>query len=385
MNSPHAWHVEDIYDDGDSFFSDLLLAIEESKSSIELESYIFDSDPLGEKVSTSLARAAARGVKVRIIVDAIGSPLWSNTFGSRLLENGASYQVFHRLPWSLQEDRSSSRKPRKSSGLVNRFLRRLRLANRRNHRKVVVVDGKVAFVGSMNISRVHLPSLMGDKAWRDTSVRLEGPDVKILSADFERVWNPSDRRKLSAKRRLLTYPSDLVRLNSSRTLRRRNYRELLRRLREAEHRIWITTPYFVPSRAIMRRLQLAARRGVDVRLLLPDQSDVFFMPWVALSFSYALTDFGVRVYRFLPRVLHAKTALIDDWPVIGSSNLNARSLLHDLEADVVLTKPESIACLKQHFERDIEHSRELCRETMTRKEGFLHALGRVLLLFRYWL
>jgi cardiolipin synthase len=149
--------------------------------------------------------------------------------------------------------------------------------------------------------------------------------------------------------------------------------------------LWITTPYFVPPKPLLRALTRAAERGVDVRLLVPARSDVFFMPWASGPFYLTLLQAGARVYQYLPRVLHAKTSLGDQWALVGSSNLNHRSILHDLELDILLTEEASLAQLAIAFEADLNESILLDLQTYERQSWWKRLISRVVLLFRVFL
>lgn len=372
------WQTEVLFHDGESFFAALLQGIAKAKRSIFLESYIFEADPLGKRVVEALCDAAGRGVTVRVLVDAIGSPGWSAAYAATLTCSGASYKIFHRLPW----DRLSQSESLGHSTLG--LMAKLRQLNRRNHRKLVVIDEQSAFAGSMNISAVHLAA--GEKpGWRDTGVSVSGPAVAILETAMERAWAPMRKRFRKKLRPAWRDLSELARLNTSRRMRRMNYRDLKRRIRGATDSIWITTPYFVPSREILSGLIDAGRRGVDVRLLLPSHSDVFFMTWVGAAFHHELMKVGVIVYEYLPSVLHAKILIVDDWATVGSSNFNHRSLLHDLEVDIVITHRENRTELRNTFFDDIDRSRKLSADSWSARSLFARAVGRLLLLFRYWL
>jgi cardiolipin synthase A/B len=179
--------------------------------------------------------------------------------------------------------------------------------------------------------------------------------------------------------------SGLVRLNNKLALRRKNYRDLLARIAAARERIWITNAYFVPRGGLLRALGAAAKAGVDVRILVPAKSDIIFMPWVAAAFYYGLLKSGVRVFEYQPAVLHAKTMLIDDWMTVGSSNLNSRSMFHDLEADVVLSTCESLRALEAAFERDLGQSKEVILADWLKRPILQRWLGRIALRAKRWL
>jgi cardiolipin synthase len=150
----------------------------------------------------------------------------------------------------------------------------------------------------------------------------------------------------------------------------------------ATEKIWITNAYFVPDGSLVRALRAAAHGGVDVRIMVPRFSDVIFIPWVASAFHLGLLKAGVRVFEYQRSILHAKTVVIDSWGLVGSSNLNHRSLLHDLEVDVVVNTEEARGVLEQHFIEDMGNSVEVTLETWSHRPYIERMLGRLLLFFR---
>jgi cardiolipin synthase len=163
------------------------------------------------------------------------------------------------------------------------------------------------------------------------------------------------------------------------------YRELLRKIAASRERIWITNGYFLPRPGLLRRLRAAARRGVDVRILLPRTSDVFFMPWASAMYYRSLIRAGIRVFEYLPGVLHAKTLIVDDWMTVGSSNFDYRSFLHNLEVDVVLRSEVARAHLLRQFRKDLRVSREVVYADCARRPLWQQLLGRLCLRFQYWI
>jgi cardiolipin synthase len=250
---------------------------------------------------------------------------------------------------------------------------------------VCIIDGVRAFVGSMNVAAYHLSEVAGRHAWRDTGVMVEGEDVSVLADSFEEVWIGSLRRLRRRLKRKRAQSSELVRLNVRHKQRQANYVDLLVRVVRARRRVWITNAYFVPDGSILRALAIAAQSGVDVRIIVPRFSDVVFMPWVASAFHLGLLRAGVKVFEYQRSILHAKTMLIDEWTLVGSSNLNHRSLLHDLEADVVLADEGACTSLEQQFLHDCDDSLQITLENWRARPFVERALGRALLAFRYLL
>jgi cardiolipin synthase len=153
-------------------------------------------------------------------------------------------------------------------------------------------------------------------------------------------------------------------------------------MRSAQKRVWITTAYFAPSHGLLRALESAVDNGADVRILVPRNSDIFFMPWVTRAYYSRLLKRGVKIYEYLPRFLHAKSAVIDDWALVGTTNLNRRSFAHDFEIDVVLSKVGSVEELATQFLVDLNSSEQI----MVPAGGVKAFLGRwVSLIFKNWI
>ncbi len=372
------WEGISLYHSGDQFFDALELAFSEAKRLIQIEMYIFAFDRLGQRVLNSLGEAVKRGVEVRLIVDGIGSSPWIYQVRERAQQLGIRLKVFHELPWSRWLRGKGIFRGKLS---LSRLFQRM---NIRNHRKVCILDSQKAFVGSMNIIEYHSASMVGEKVWRDTGVQVVGREVFVLEASFQELWQRRRGAMVATRslRRALASGS-LVRLNLRRSQRRENYLDLLVRVLGAERRIWIANAYFVPDGSLVRALRTAAEAGVDVRILVPAVSDVFFIPWVTSAFHVGLLRAGVRIFEYTKGMLHAKTMLIDDWGLVGSSNLNHRSLLHDLEADVVLGSEDACLSLERQFEVDCADSRELTLRNWRERPWLERVLGRMLLWMRW--
>ena len=372
------WDTEEIFHDGDSLFTRLIQLLDEARESIDFETYIFYLDHLGTKVLKALSRASCRGVRVRLLVDGVGSYRWSHETLRAIRDRGVDARIYHPLPWQS----------RHFSWLgLARFSEvgyRLFQLNRRDHRKTVVIDGKSAFVTGMNVSANHLRSVHGTRAWKDAGVFVRGENVRLFSSAFEHAWDSGSVRLLPEPLHNLSQHSP-VRLNVNRDMRRRFGRNLVKRINRSRERIWIATPYLVPTPGILWALSQAARRKVDVRVLTPAKNDVFFMRWAAHAFFAVLQAAGVKVYEYLPTVLHSKVWLIDDYAIVGSSNLNSRSLFHDLEADVVLCHPTSIASFNAVFLEDLRSSVQISAGDWARRPRIERFLEWLALRARHWI
>ncbi len=379
------WDDEEVFHDGDTYFSRALAAVDHAKRSVDWETYIFDRDRQGERVLATLARAAARGVRVRLLIDGAGSSGWSYRELERIRRSGLQVRIYHPLPWQV-------RPLRLLEDLANwkPWLSRLGQLNRRNHRKTCIIDSHAAFSGGMNVSEHHLREWRGAGAWRDTAVRVVGDSVQALETAFYLAWRESGASRPRSARRWLRRAQSKpvpagVRLNSNRSQRHQSNEEQIQRIQQATRRVWITTPYLVPHLRMILALREAAARGVDVRLLTPSRSDVFFMRWINRAFQPVLLRAGVRIYEYRSAFHHGKMTFVDDWGVVGSSNLNQRSLLHDLEVGIVLSHTKTLRELELQFQRDLQASQEIRKNHLRGWRWGQVLLGRLLLVFRRWI
>ncbi len=357
------WQSERVFHDGDSFFREVLNAVSDANKSVHLEYYIFNDGILARRLVETVCLAASRGVKVVLCIDGLGSIGFPRELRTKLVDAGVEVRVYnplgHFFPFSAK------------------FWRQFSLINRRNHRKVCLVDGRQLFVGGMNIDDWHLPEVKKAEAWRDTGVRVTAEDMNPLEKNLEQIWRP---RKTRSKDEI-NLP---VLLNDGLARRRKFYRKFISRIRHAEKRIWITSPYFSPPGRFLVSLINAARRGVDTRILLPARPDIFFSrPMNGLFFSVLLSS-GVKIYEYMSSTLHAKSIIIDDWVAVGSSNKNYRSFFYDLEIDVILTQRTSLIEMETQFERDLKESREITIKDWNMRPWLWRLVEKFLWLVRRW-
>ena len=263
---------------------------------------------------------------------------------------------------------------RQSGGMVWKFLTFLLNINRRNHRKLCVVDGENAWLGSFNITADHLPVAAGGQGWRDYGVELTGPRVATLVEGFESLWL---RTRSRLRRGFLSgYLS-----NRSLSARALKNRFVARSVVTAQHRVWLVSAYFLPTASLRRALLQACRNGAEVCLLLPERSDVTVFPRLSSHYYHELLLAGARIFLYRPGILHAKALMVDDFAIMGSSNWNYRSTLHDLELDVVLRHADTLADLEAVMREDAAESHELSLAEL-RTPGLL---SRLLYALRYWM
>jgi cardiolipin synthase A/B len=365
---------ETVFSDGSQYFAALLQDIDHSSVSIDLETYIFELDSLGQNVANHLADAGLRGVSVRLLLDGAGSSFWNNEVVQQFGDAGTQVRIFHPLPWNISHWKIAV----PHLPWLVKLQSLLGSLNRRNHRKICLIDHHLTWIGSFNISKCHLPQAQGGEGWRDTAVRLEGLNMESLQHAFDRAWF-NDWSPISRK---IFSPANF-RLNHIR--RKKLRRDLLNRISQCRSRIWITNAYFVPDIAFLRHLKKAARSGVDIRILLPGTSDVFFMPWAAATFYQSLLNSGVRIFEYRKNVLHAKVMILDDWVTVGSSNLDYRSFFHNLEVEAVLSLLSSKNAIQEQFLNDLNDSQEVFLQDLPNRPWWKQAIGRLILYLKRWL
>ncbi len=339
-----------VYGEGDDLYAAMLEDIGQARDTIRLESYIFAGDEVGWRFANALVERAKAGVSVCVHVDAAGA-LFEGTdkLYRHLRKAGVHARWFNRWRW---------RDPWHY--------------NRRNHRKLLVVDDRCVYLGGFNLHRESSRMLVGSRRWRDVHVRLAGRLVAPASALFDELWDGRAGQTPPP----WDGPYRLV-PNASRTCRRVLYCEYLEALAAAEGSVTIATPYFVPNRRFRAALVAAVRRGVDVRVLLPTESDQRFVQWASHALARPLARRGVQFFEYLPRMLHAKVTLIDEhWAMVGSANVDYRSFFVNQELNLVSRAPVLCRQLDALLREDLSQA---CRlELARRPREYLRALAESL-------
>ncbi|WP_308189745.1 phospholipase D-like domain-containing protein [Nocardioides sp. cx-169] len=327
------------YTYGRDLYADMLAAIDGAQRQILFETYIWKGDETGERFKAALAAAADRGVEVYCIYDGFANLVVS--------------PVFKSFPDNLKV----LRYPVYAAGW--RFFDLARYG--RDHRKILVVDDHVGFVGGYNIGSAY------ETEWRDTHLRITGPAVWDLKRAFADFWNLNRRRRLRASERPL-----LLETASTWEPRIRVHRNIPRlwmfpirsvyieAINRASRNVWLTTAYFTPDQDFVDAIRAAARRGVDVRLLLPLKSNHIVADWISRGyFSQMLSD-GVRIFRYRDAMVHAKTATVDGtWTTVGTANIDRLSLTGNYEVNVEVIDEALAQQLEKVFATDESHALEL--------------------------
>ncbi len=319
----------DLLEDGPVTYAAMLAAIDQAHDHINIETFIMEDDLIGREFATRLCAMQQRGVQVNLIYDSVGSRNTPAEFFDALASSGVNVLQFNPINPLLAG---------KDWDVV-----------RRDHRKLLIVDGKVAFVGGLNISSVYSSGSSGkaksrnaNTSWRDTHLRVEGPAVSEFQKLFMATWTEQQAVPLTTGDyfpALTQQGSDVVRAigSSPEEPFSQIFATLLSAIDSAETRIFLTNAYFVPDPQLLWALKRAVARGVDVRLLLPHKTDSALVFHASRSFFTELLESGVAIYEQQDAVLHAKTALIDGvWSTIGSTNLDWRSFVYNQEINAVV-------------------------------------------------
>jgi cardiolipin synthase A/B len=350
-----------LLENGEEFFPRVFACIDEARQEIIIETFILFEDKVGLRLHQGLVAAARRGVQVDVTVDGFGSPDLSDDFVRSLVDAGVRIHVFdpgkRLLGWRVN------------------VLRRM-------HRKIVVVDGSVAFVGGINYSADHVADF-GPEAKQDYAVEIRGPLVAEIHRFTHLALAQGQRYQRQrawwrARKQVRAHPEDLPRVGSAAAMLvvrdngehksdiERHYRIAIR---AARYRVVIANAYFFPGYRFMKELRRAARRGVDVRLILQGEPDMPIVKTAAGMLYHQLLGAGVHIYEYCERPLHGKVALMDDeWATVGSSNLDPLSLALNLEANVIIRDRNFNRQLYERLEQLIHHS---CKQVERRGLGQL--------------
>lgn len=340
--------------DGPQTYDSMFEAIAQATDHINLETFILADDVIGERLAAALIERAAAGVVVNVIYDALGSGMTANEFFDKLRDGGINLVAYNPVLdieiWKVAT---------------------------RTHRKLLIVDGRIGFTGGLNFTNKYRyssenppPDERFGEAWRDTHIRIEGPAVAELQRAFMRTWveNADGEDLVAANYFPEIEPAGddtvlVVVAEGGDAEPSPIFEHYVAAVRAAKQRVWITQAYFIPSEDLLDALTDAARRGVDVRLILPKRTDNGLTIPATRSYYTRLLEAGARVFEYNHTHLHAKTALIDDtWSTVGSSNLDTLSYLYNHELNAIMLDEDFNAELASSFEDDMTESLEITPE-----------------------
>jgi cardiolipin synthase len=334
-----------LYTEGTATHQAMLEAIRSAEHHIHLETFILQPDETGRQVLEALTERARAGIQVRLLYDAMGSHNLERKLLQPLAAAGGKHSVF--LP-------------------LNPFRRRIQI-NMRNHRKILVVDGRVGFAGGMNIGDEYLGKCPRFGYWRDTHLRLEGPAVAGLQHIFLEDWDFAASEELRERpyfpppKAVGSIPAQIIDSGPDREFKA--IREIyFAAILSARKRVWIASPYFVPDAGLLDALCLAGYRGVDVRFLGLYQPDKWLPYFAARYYWGQVLDAGVKVYQYTRGMMHSKVVIVDgEWASVGSANMDMRSLHLNFEANCLVYSAEVAASLERAFLDDLAVSIRLDR------------------------
>ncbi len=338
----------------DVFYDALVERIEGARHHIHVQFFIWRDDAPGRRLRDALVAAARRGVQVRVLLDEIGSVLLASSHFRELVEAGGEFSWFQTI-----------------SPLRRRFL-----FNLRNHRKIQIIDGEFAFVGGMNVGREYQGLDPKFGAWRDLQAELTGPVACALQESFADDWFFATGRKVIEP---CFYPDTegpglhpaLVLAGGPDDPSEPTQKSIISLFNHARRRAWFTTGYFVPNGVTLVALQLCAARGVDVRLLITEKTDHPGLLRIGRSFYDELMASGVRIFEYSRALNHTKAAVVDeDWLLVGSANLDNRSMRVNFELGVFAREPDAAAELAARLEEDFAESTEITPSNFARRPWY---------------
>lgn len=355
--------------DGAEIFPAMLAAIAAARRTVCLETYIIEPDGTGNRFADAMVAASKRGVTVRLLYDSVGGFNLTSTYLDRLRAAGIAIVEFHPVaPWRQRWNLS-----------------------RRDHRKILVVDDEIGFLGGVNISDDYASPEAGGAGWRDAHCEIRGPAVLDLARLFRRVWTSEG----GASYELAGQPAaaEIGDGSGLRIVDNRKYRKrwairhaYTTAIKRARKRIAISNAYFLPDRGVRRALERAVERGVAVHVIVPEHSDVKAIEYAGEYMYGRLIRKGIEILFWPRTMMHAKTAVIDEtWSTIGSYNLDYRSLLYNLEVVALILDRRIGKLMQATFEADAARCQPFTLERYARRGWFRRALGWLFYQFRKWL
>lgn len=330
----------DICSDGYCMIQSLLKAITRAKHHIHIQFYIFEDDAVGRLVRDALMDKAREGIEIRVLYDDVGCWKVPHAFYDEMREAGIETRSFLKV----------------------RFPRFTSKVNYRNHRKVVIIDGEIGFIGGMNIAERYLKGV-GWGVWKDVMIRMEGKAVYGLQTSFLVDWYATDHSLITSSRyfpKMEEKGYSLVQIVTSDPVGKWKdiMQGLLLVIASARRYIYIQTPYLLPTESILVALKTAALAGVDVRVMIPERSDSRLVHWGTKSYLAELMEAGVKIYSYQKGFLHSKLVVSDDsLATVGSTNMDFRSFEHNFEVNAFLYDRASVLKLKEIFLSDQKDAR----------------------------
>lgn len=332
-----------ILNNGAETFEAIFKAVKNASHHIHLEYYIIEDDKIGRQMTTLLKQKSREGVQVRIIVDDVGSWGLKQNFFDDLREHGIEIYPFMEV----------------------RFPRLTSRVNFRNHRKILIVDGKIGFTGGINIADRYINGIEGIGQWRDTHLQIAGDAVAALQVVFAADWYLVINENLSGKEYfppLTETDGTPVQITTSgpdsdwESIEQAFFLAIA----GARKYVYLTSPYLMPPASLLAALKTAALSGIDVRIIIPEESDAIIPKWCSFSYVEQLLEAGIKIYFYQKGFIHSKTLIVDDvFSSVGTTNLDFRSLETNFEINAFVYERKFTRSLLKHFISDLRNSREI--------------------------
>jgi cardiolipin synthase len=347
-----------LLESGQETFQTILDSVSTAQEIICIEFYIFKDDDTGKRLAELLKEKSRQGVRVYILYDHFGSFLTSRAFWSDLKKAGVKLRASHPFKWSAP-----------------------RSYIYRDHKKLLIVDGKKAFTGGFNIADEYYGYLKKRKKWRDIGIYLEGPIASTMLDMFVKSWTTWKGEPIIWNRKIqpITNGIPVIPIFASSAKARRRMRKLfIHSINNARESIFLTTAYFTPSKRILKALEHAAKRGVNLKLLLPGKTDIMPVYYAGRAYYKRLLKAGVEIYNYQGAALHAKTAVFDGcWSIIGSTNLDFQSLRRNDESNVGILDRDFGKQMIEVFQKDLQNSTKIETETWAKRPFYQKVLEKL--------
>lgn len=355
---------------GETKFPDVMESLRRAKHHIHIEYYIYANDTIGNQLAQLLMEKAKEGVEVRFIYDDFGSSGIRKNIARELRDAGVEAYPFYKINMIM---------------FANRM-------NYRNHRKIIVIDGTVGYVGGINVSDNYINNSEKDKLfWRDTHLKIHGTSVINLQTTFLADWNfcanqkiPYSTNYFPVENTIKKHGNHMVQIVTSgpdSKYPKIKY-SLIQAILSAKHEVCITSPYFIPDKSFLDAINIAALSGIDVKLLVPTKSDSFVVNTTTQSYFEELMNAGVKIYTYDKGFIHAKTMVCDKKiAIIGTANLDNRSFDLNFEINAIVYDEQIATELKEVYDKDLALSTQVVPEEWAQRPLYMKLMERVLHLF----
>jgi len=359
----------DLLINGENKFPDVLESLKKAKNHIHIEYYIFEDDEIGTAIGDVLIQKAQEGIKVKFIYDDFGSSKMSKKFIKKLKDAGIEAVAFYKVT----------------------FVRLANKLNYRNHRKIIVIDGEIGYIGGINVADNYINSAKSSLFWRDSHLKISGLAVLNLQYIFLTDWNFCTGQNIkfsneyfNIKNKEKNYGKQLVQIVSSGpdTYFPNIMYTLMQAILLSKREVKLTTPYFIPDKSFLDALSIAALSGIKIKIILPGISDSFFVNAASNSYIQELLDIGIEVYKYQKGFIHAKTMVCDNFlSFVGTANLDNRSFDLNFEVNAIVYDNKLAEEISTSFDEDLLNSEKLDKKQWEERPFFIKLIEKIINLF----